>query len=233
MKDTLRKCLIAVTVLLTSAACAQELQEPHLRSNFIEVTGSAEAEVVPDEIYFGITLQEFEKDRKKVTLEELERGLIKVLNGLKLDVKALEVDNVYGYMHWRKKRPQEFLATKRYLLKLKDLHIVDTLIYELDEIGVNQVNIDRAEFSGIEELRLKVKTDALKAAKSKAKMLAASIGENIGKALMIREINNDYGPVYDQSMYNMKSMASEAQSAPQINYRKIRVRYEIIARFAL
>ncbi|MGY8910765.1 MAG: SIMPL domain-containing protein, partial [Flavobacteriales bacterium] len=55
-------------LLFTSAILAQSTgQKP-----YIEVTGTAEIEIVPDEIYLDITLKERTEKGKKITLDVLE-----------------------------------------------------------------------------------------------------------------------------------------------------------------
>ena len=77
----------------------------------IEVTGTAELEVVPDELYFSISLKEYFKDEKnqkdKVTLDILEKQLIDAVKSAGLPKENLSVSGVTGYREWTgKKKPQ-------------------------------------------------------------------------------------------------------------------------------
>ena len=65
-------------------------QEPDVNARYIEVTGSSEIEIIPDEIHFMITIKEFwqeefeakskpEDYKTKVTITEIERYLMNAL----------------------------------------------------------------------------------------------------------------------------------------------------------
>ncbi len=50
-----------------------------------EVSGSAEMDVTPDEIYVGVTLREFMIERKKQPIANIEKDFKEVINSLKID----------------------------------------------------------------------------------------------------------------------------------------------------
>jgi uncharacterized protein len=77
----------------------------------IEVTGTAELEVIPDELYFSISLREYFKDEKnqrdKVGMETLEKQLIEAVKAAGLPKENLSVSGTSGYREWNnKKKPQ-------------------------------------------------------------------------------------------------------------------------------
>src|SRR3954452_8410971 len=77
--------VLASLVLQVSYAQLPESQKP-----FIEVTGTGEIEIVPDEIYVTITLQE---SKEKETLAKQEEALKKNLTELGIDPKNLTLNS--------------------------------------------------------------------------------------------------------------------------------------------
>ena len=206
----------------------------------IEVTGTAEFEVVPDELYFTISLKEYFKDEKnqkdKVLLETLEKQLIEAVKSAGLPKENLSVSGVTGYREWTgKKKPQHFLAAKQFQLKLSNANNINDLMAKVDDRGVEYVNMSRVEHSKKEEFRRLVKTNALKAAKEKAGYLLESIGEKLGEVLEIHEIEegNVY-PVY-KAQYNVRMMAADAapESDGGLEYQKIKYSYRMNATFRI
>ena len=78
MKKTI---VLAAALLIAAGASAQE--KNFLDKPYIEVTGKADMEVTPDEIYVRIVINE--KDNKgKVSVEQQEKALSAVIAGMTL-----------------------------------------------------------------------------------------------------------------------------------------------------
>ena len=205
----------------------------------IEVTGSAEAEVTPDIIYLGISLKEYFKDnnsKKKVEIEELEKQLQTAVLNAGIPKENFMINNISSYnFYWNKKKNPDFLASKQYRIKVTDLNKFNQIMSAVDPKGIEYSNIESYDYSKIETLKSELKIKALKAAKAKAAYLAESIGEKLGGALEIQEINNEY---YPQPMYRantmMKSDAmAESAPMPDIDFKKIKLNYQMRTVFEL
>ncbi|MBC7923837.1 MAG: SIMPL domain-containing protein [Ferruginibacter sp.] len=229
-------------LLVSALAVAQSStpDKPPVRK--IEVTGSAEQEITPDEIYFSISLREYLRDKSnKVALETLEKQLQSAVGGAGIPKDNFRVENVYGNRwHWQKKKPEEFLASKRYVLKLSDLNKVDGILEKVDAKGIESANVSSYTHSKMEQYRREIKTAALKSAKEKARYLLEGIGEKVGQALEVQEVSGDYSPqpMYDQRARMSNLASSEAASdladgGSDIEFRKIKIRYEMRAVFAI
>jgi uncharacterized protein YggE len=122
-------------------------------------------------------------------------------------------------------------------LKVANLYKIDGIVSKVEEKGVAGINIDRYEFSKIEQLRRDIKIKALQAAKEKAKYLLEGIGEQLGEAIEITEIDNGYTPqpVYSNMMMRSAKMDMAADAMPEstIDVQKIKVRYEMKAVFKI
>lgn len=205
----------------------------------IEVTGSSEMEITPDEIYFAISLKEYFKDEKnqkdKVSIDVLEKQLIASITKAGIPKESLTIGSVSGYRNWTgKKKPLHFLEGKRYILKLNNLYKSDVILDGVDDRGIEYVSIDHVDHSKIKEYRKEIKIKALQAAKEKATYLLESINEKIGDALTIEELDDQYYSPQPM-LANVRMM--KADSAPMedssLEYQKIKLSYKMKAAFRI
>lgn len=217
----------SIVIVLLLASITSFGQSKATKTRTIEVQGSSEIEITPNEIFIGITLKEYKKGGDKVNLNELESELVRSIKKLKIPEENLRVENVSGYnWDWRKKRSDDFMGSKSFVLEVTDLKLMNNLVDMLDPEGLNNMNVNSYSHSEIESYRKQVKIGAMKAAKEKASYLLESLGEEIGKAMEIQEV--DYG--YQQNnISNMayKSVAMEADYSSNIDFKKIKVRAEM------
>ena len=199
----------------------------------IEVSGRADMEVVPDIIYLHIVLKEYKSGSKTISLNTLEEGLVKAINQLGIPKENLSVDNIYGYnWDWRKKKADDFLASKSFKLKLSDVKLINNLIEKLDAEGVNSMNVGEVSHTKIDEYKMQLKIEALKQAKSKAKALLSSIDEEIGGALDIQEMSYNNQPMYARNTMMMEAkMDSGYQS--EVEFKNITISAEVRAVFEI
>jgi hypothetical protein len=141
--------------------CASQIlcaQSPESKQKFIEVSASAEMEVVPDEVYVSMTLQEYKDGSTKLMIAELEKGMRDVLSAMKMDEKSLSIESSYGYQYQRRKhKDKDFFMSKTYQLKMSDLGKYDELIARLDDKGISQVYISKTSHSKAEEFKKTLK----------------------------------------------------------------------------
>ncbi len=222
-------------------ASAQTTNMPTKETRRIEVTGFSEMEVMPDELYFTVSLREYFKDEKnqkdKVLISTLEKQLIQAVTEAGLPKENLSVSGVGGYQqHWEKdKKPATFLESKQYQLKVERADKLDQILSKVDSRGIQYANMSRADHSRKEEFKNQVKVEALKNAKEKAAFLLNAIGEKAGPVLEIRELEE--GASYPQPMYKseMRMMAADASGVPESNldFQKIKLSYRMQAVFQI
>lgn len=230
MKKIILTAIIALTTLSTFA------QNVDTRKK-IEVTGMAEIEVTPDEIYIGISLKEYLKDnKKKVTIEELEAQLQKAVINAGIAIEDFMINNISGYTnYWEKKKDPQFMASKQYSIKVKDLTKLNQIFAAVDPKGVAYTNIERYAYSKQEELKKELKIKALKDAKTKATYLVEAIDEKLGGALEISETGSENfpQPYYRNNMMEMKTMDAAAAPMPDIDFKKIKLTSQVRAVFEI
>lgn len=211
----------------------------------IEVTGYSEMEVVPDELYFSISLKEYYKDEKnqkdKVNITDLEKQLLQAIAQSGVAKENLSITSVGGYHNYvdKKKKPTTFLESKQYVLKVDKPDKLDVILSKIDNRGLTHAYIQRVDHSQKEEFKKQVKINALKDAKDKATYLLEAIGQKLYLPIEIREIDeNTYYPqpvMYKASMMRAASaeMADSGIEESSIEYKKIKLSYRMQAIFQI
>ena len=214
-------------------ANAQESDE-----RYIEVTGSSEIEVVPDEIHFLIQIKEYweeeytgkskkEDFRTKVPLTVIEKDLRKSLRKIGISDEAIRTQEVGDY--WRQ-RGKEFLIGKQLDIRLTDFEQINSIIRSVNTWGIESMRIGELKHKDLPMYRKQGKIEALKAAREKASYLVAAMGQQLGEVIRIIEPADNnisrYLPFQAQSNVSMGTAATE-------QYRVIKLRYEMTARFAI
>jgi uncharacterized protein len=231
------KRAIAFALLLISAVfTVSAQQQPDARLPMIEVTGSAEMEIVPDEVYVNVTIREFIEERKKKNIDEIEKEFRNVLEKLKIDNKQVALESVYGYYDYdyKNNRRGEFLNAKTYVIKFSDLNKFNELTMSLDKKGIENIHVQRTGHSKMEEYRRQVKFEALKAAKVKAEQMLQAVNKKVGEVMLIRERDSNMGyPMPYLMKSNMSIEADGAAGQQPIEMQKIKLRYEVEAHFVI
>ena len=225
---------------LLSAACFSQIGKNFIDANYIEVTGRAELEIIPDEIYLKIIISE--KDNKgKQSLEDLEKSMIARLQSLEIDIeKNLTVQDMSSNFknYWLGKT--DIFTTREYQVLVNDATTAGKIFRELESVNISNITIERLSHSEIEQFRQDVKVDAVKAAKKKAESLATAIDQTIGKALHIQELGNvrafqgnlQEAPNTIHIRGSSSLYGSRAQD-PIIEFGKINLEYSVQAKFKL
>jgi hypothetical protein len=234
--------LFVTATLLSFASIAQE-KNPYPRT--ITVNGSAEMEIVPDEIYVQVYLKEYEKKGSgKVTIDKIRQDFLTAVRSLGLPDTAISVSSYDANNYnpwWRKKnKKDELYASITYQVKLRNAAQVDQLVDKLDDNATQNFYISRTTHSKLDEFRKNLKIQAVKAAKDKAQYLASAINENIGVAITINEPNEYYQPYYANMRSNvmMESKVGMADQAappdqPQADFKKMKIKYDVTVVFEL
>ena len=228
--------LLWLSIFFITATGAQSVEKT-IDKPYIDVIGSAEISVVPDEIYVSIRLQERKQNR---TVLQQEAELKNRLTNIGINLENLFVKNFAGDYRQYKVFKKDMLATKEFSLKLTNVMQLDSVFKQLDLMDVEDAKIERLNHSKMPELRKEVKTKAMISAKEKADYLLAAISEQTGKPIFI--IENETSSNYDNSQVRIRGMSSnmsnEMIEMNQSNsessfFQKILIRFTISARFSI
>ncbi|HEU4497431.1 MAG TPA: SIMPL domain-containing protein [Flavobacterium sp.] len=233
------KLLLPFLLSALFSANAQALTEP---KKFIQVTGSAEMSIKPDEIELQVTLSEYDEKGKKMRLDQIDSEFNKVLKSNNIDPKSISyggTDSWYWWYWWNYRN--RYLQTKTITLKLgKETNFLK-LVEDLNKKWTQSIQISKTTSNEIQRLRKEVKIEAMKAAKAKAAYLLESVNEKIGSLLEAEEMpeQTDYYWLGRQNVASNSNLSNTYASSPSgqdsgiENVSDIKLRYEIRAKFEI
>lgn len=231
----MRTLLVLLALLLSGSAFGQAGEKNFIDQNYIEVTGKSEMSITPDNIYIRIIASE--KDVKGKDLSTIENSMITKLQEIGVDTKKdLTIKDFSSNFknYWILK--SDIVLTKEYQLLVQNARTAGKVFVELQKLGISNINIEKVENSKILEYRKEVKLKAIKAAQEKAKALTNAIGQDIGKAIYIQEIEENV-PVQERIMLQVKGIANSydaiSREEPEVEFEKIKLDYAILVRFEL
>lgn len=233
------KMLILIFGLVAGSflCSAQTGEKNFIDQNYVEVTGTVEKEIVPDEIYLRIVISE--KDKGKKTVEQQEKEMVRILENLGIDVrKDLSIADVSSNFKSYFLKRTAIQTSKNYQLLLHGTQKLGNLLVALEGAGISNISVDRVDHSRLEELRRECKVEAVKMAKEKAQAYAEALGQQIGRALYINEYNTGYtGRSVMYSNMKVRGLAGVMEEAdeamPEIDFEKIPLKASILVRFEL
>ena len=196
--------LIICSITLSVTAQDHMFPEiPHVRTG-----AKYTQEVVPDLIYLGIELSE--KDSKgKISIEAIEQQMISTLKGLAINTdKQLSVSDISSNFKRYLLRKKDIHKVKNFTLELYDASTMSQVVQALEQRNIANIDIQRVEYSKMEELKIELRSKAIIKAKRQAEALVAPLNQTLGKVLHISDNNveislyqnsNSRGMAYDYS----------------------------------
>ena len=224
--------LKSILLLLFIVPTLLQAQETVKGERFIEVTGTAQQEIDPNELYVSVRLREFEENRQKTSLEKIDKDFMNALKEAGIDKKRLELADAGSRLDKFGKKEKDAFREKTYQLKLTSATELEKFLEKLEPVKVDYVNVIRVSHSDIEKLKLELKVKALQAAKAKAETLLKAIGSNAGNPIMVREF--DFQP-YEMNMRAANVMVQDGNVSDEtsIGFKKIKLQAQVTAQFEI
>ena len=224
-----RMMIVVAALLMASPLFAQ--QKTFLDQPYIEVTGRAEMEVAPDEIYVRITINE-QDSKAKTTVLQQEKDMVRRLKDLGIDVdKKLVVQDM---MNAQLKK--DVATSKSYMLEVNSATQLAHVFQALQTIGISDAAVERTDVSNMDELRQQVRGASAKAARQNAEILAAALGQKVGKAIFVQD-NSYYSRPYSNVVLTRTMKVADAgvaaTAAPTLEFQKITIDHSVLVRFML
>jgi uncharacterized protein YggE len=225
-----------VIFILTLLSTAQAQTNTERRA--IEVTGSAEMLIMPNEFTFKIMLTERIENKQKLTIEMQESNLKNELAKLGVDVqKDLTIFDMTS-VYISRKRTRDTLGSKIYSLKLRDLEKIEALQEIADRLNIASLDLTESTHSELTKFRRETKIEAVKAAKAKAEYMLGAISEKIGSAIFVKELADEDSD--ERSNFRSNSNISSnittqgyTDSQSTLSFSKIKIRFSVLARFEI
>ena len=230
----MRLNILIVLFLIATTTFAQEVFKGE---HFIEVTGSAEMEVEPNEIFLFIRLREFEENRAKVSLEKLDQDFLQAVKAANIDRKNLTIADAGSKLSKIRRKDKDAFREKSYEVKLASAAELERFLEKIEPVKVDQLDLTRLHHTDMDKFKIDLKVKALQAAQSKASTLLKAVGAEIGKPIMVRDWDQD--PVQPLPQARMANVMYKAEAGDmmvedeQIGFRKLKLRAQITAQFEI
>lgn len=220
---------MVAALMLTTSLYAQ--QTSVMDQPYIEVSGQAEIEVVPDKIYVQITIDGDSKGKETVLQQEKE--MVQRFDALGIDVeKKLVVQELFNSAL----KSNKVTTFKMYRLEVNSATQLAHVFQALQAIGIAQAEIESVDVSNKEELIQKIRAEAAQNARQNALVLANALGQELGKALYVQD--------YSTSPYEYMNMSTRdyamaevrevvAEVAPVLEFQKVTFNSSVRVRFLL
>ncbi len=203
---------------------------------YVEVIGESSATLAPNKIDVRINISE-EPSKGRVSLSELENRLSKALRRFKPtsidDIKVVSQSSVAV-------KKSDTYQQKTYTLTLNSGEDVTLLFKELKDNEVGTAVVTKMVNDSTEQIRRKLKIKAMRNAQKSAKILANSVGQEIGMAIKISDFSGNSDAVaYGGGGYLARSMsydsaANSAEGMPEdLEFQPITLRQSVTVRFEL
>ena len=224
-----RGMVLVAALMLTTSLYAQQTNV--MDQPYIEVSGQAEVEVVPDKIYVQITIDGDSKGQETVLQQEKE--MVQRFDALGIDVeKKLVVQELFNSAL----KSNKVTTFKMYRLEVNSATQVAHVFQALQAIGIAQAEIESVDVSNKEELIQKIRAEAAQNARQNALVLANALGQELGKALYVQD--------YSTSPYEYMNMSTRdyamaevrevvAEIAPVLEFQKVTFNSSVRVRFLL
>lgn len=220
--------LLVIAVLTTicfaegNTAAAGSGEEP----GTISVTGTADVMVMPDEAVFTLAVETTNLEISKAKSENDSRikKIKAITNELKIESKYVVTDYInvnpkYSYVNNGESIFKGYTVHRGLVITLKDLAKFEELLTSLLEAGANYIQNVQFKTTQLRKYKDEARTLAIRAAKEKASAMAKELGQTVGKATLVQEVQEDAISYYSpwSSAYAGANWASNSLSNATAN----------------
>ncbi len=226
--------IFLLTLFISQAQTKSFLDQPYL-----EVAGSADTLVTPNEIYIKILITE--KDTKdKSSVEEQEAKMVNALKNLGIPIeKDLITSDMVSNFRTYLLKSKDVLKSKQYILKVRDEGTASKVFISLEKLEISNTSIDRVDHSNLEGIKNIMRTKAVENARARAVALTGPLKQTIGPAIHIVD-NEAYnvsqqlqGRVAGVVVTGYSNQGKLKEESPKIEFEKINVITNINVKFTL
>lgn len=204
----MKRILLLLVMLIGAATFAQEQQ------NTVSVIGTGTVNIIPDKVLINSRIEHTGKSAVEVKKQndKVVNDVIKYLKSQGIASENIQTEYIRLNKEFNYNTKDTFYSANQAIsIELQDLKKYEDIMSGLLNSGLNR--IDGIEFmtSKKEELQSEARKKAVLDAQMKAKEYTEALGQEIGKAIRISEIQTDhYQPVY--RVMEMKQDSSEQET---------------------
>ncbi|MEP2937352.1 MAG: SIMPL domain-containing protein [Gilvibacter sp.] len=200
----------------------------------VQVTGQGSVMVVPDQATVKVRVEHTGKDPIGIKRQNdnVVRAVLQFLEQSGIEAKNIMTDYIRLSKNYEyNTKTYNYAANQAITIQIKDLDTYETVMNGLLSSGINR--IDGISFGSSEQATLEsqARKKAMANAKMKAEEYAGSLGQSIGKAVVISEQSQSSGP-QPMGNYRLASMES-ADASPAMAPGELEIKVSIHVTFVL
>ncbi len=232
MKKLLLTTVFALVLFSGFSQTKNFIDQPYL-----ETSAKVDTLVSPDRIYMNIIISESDT-KGKISVEELENKMADHLKSIGIDIdEQLKLGDLASNFKKYFLKQKDVLKTKNFSLLVYDALMAGKVIMGLEKLGVSNINIDRTEYSKIENLRIDLKSKAILKGKQQGLALLEPLNQKLGKVIFISDFNTRfYGKVRGRTAGIQVAFDEKKTNNSEpldIQFDKIKVECEINMKFII
>jgi len=211
----MKKLFFVLALIATTSIFAQENQD----RGQVSVTGEGIVKVEPDEVLIKSRIEHEGSSAVEVKKQndEVVNKIIKYLKSQNIEEKDIQTE----YMNLNKRydhndKTYSYVANQAISIKLRDLKDYEKIMKGLLENGLNRIDGIQFKSSEMEKFEKEARKLAVLDAQNRARELAQPLGQSIGKAVSISEMDyNSFQPMYRMdAAVEMSAKGSQQTIAP-------------------
>jgi len=211
----MKKLFFVLALIATTLIFAQENQD----RGQVSVTGEGIVKVEPDEVLIKSRIEHEGSSAVEVKKQndEVVNKIIKYLKSQNIEEKDIQTE----YMNLNKRydhndKTYSYVANQAISIKLRDLKDYEKIMKGLLENGLNRIDGIQFKSSEMEKFEKEARKLAVLDAQNRARELAQPLGQSIGKAVSISEMDyNSFQPMYRMdAAVEMSAKGSQQTIAP-------------------
>ncbi|MGD8777879.1 MAG: SIMPL domain-containing protein [Ignavibacteria bacterium] len=193
------KILFTIIFLIPFLLYAQERDKRQ-----ITVSGNAEVKVTPDEVILtlGVETQNKEINKAKAANDSIIKKIIAVALEQNIEKKFIQTDYLEIEPRYKDYREIEdfigYFVRKTIVLTIRDLSKFEDILSQVLEAGATHVHGIKFRTTELRKYRDQARSLAVKAAKEKAIVLAAELGQDVGDPYNIQENSSGWWSNYNR-----------------------------------
>lgn len=205
----MRKYLLLFAILVGTSSFAQVNSEAK-----VSVMGTGTVNVVPDRVVINARVEHTGNSAIEVKKQndEVVNEVIKYLKSQGVEEKNIQTEYIRLNKEFDYNSKETFYSANQAIsILLEDLSKYETIMSGLLQSGLNRIDGIQFQTSRKEELQQEARKKAVLQAQGKAREYANALGQQIGKAILIDEVQTDnYQPVY--RVMEMKADSAEQET---------------------
>jgi len=233
---------LITTLLLAGFSSFAQAQQPANLPPLVNVSGTGEVKVEPDEIMLNLAVDVRDKSLEQARKQN-DQKVASILNYLKkygvepkhVQTAYMTVQPIYNHSSFSQAAPDFYTTQKTISVLVKKVDKFDELLTGIYQAGANRIDGIEFRTSELKKHREQARKLAIQAAKEKAVQLTSELGTKAGRVYAITErtAGGNYPMPYRVMNQMAESASMDAASGPTIAGGQITISSTVEASFVI